>query len=96
MTYRREIPHLASFELTTESGGFDGDWLYCQQTFRLEDGRVAARGLVRAAVRHRGERRPPSFLLERAGIDVRPTPLSDEVQAWIAMTAYTMDEIRRG
>lgn len=96
VTYRREIPHLAPFELTTRSAGFDEDWLYCEQTFRLEDGRVAARGLVRAAVRYRGERKPPAFLLERAGIEAPRPPLSEEVRAWIAMTAHTIEEIRQG
>ncbi len=96
VTYRREIPHLAKFTLTTENAGFDDEWFYCQQTFRLMDGRVAARGLVRAAVRHDGERKPPRYLLDRAGIHIASAPLSDEILAWNQMTAHTIERIREG
>jgi acyl-CoA thioesterase FadM len=95
IAYRREIPLGATFTLRTESAGYDTEWLYCAQTFLLEDGRPAARGLVRAAVRFRGERKPPSDLLERLGPLGPPPPLSEEIQRWNAATAPLLDAMKQ-
>ena len=94
IAYRREVPLGATFTLRTESAGWDTDWLYCAQTFVLADGRPAARGLVRAAVRHKGERKSPAFLLERLGVVGDPPPLSDEIVRWNASTSPLLDAMK--
>jgi acyl-CoA thioesterase FadM len=89
--YRRSIPLMASFEVKNRVVGADETWLYLSQEFVLPSGKVAARVLLRATIKSRGQTVRPSTVLSEVGIEV-PASRAD-VQAMKALGALQLAEI---
>lgn len=96
MTYRRPVDLMERFTLETRLHGHDERWFYIEQIFRLADGRVAVRGLVRGMARSGKNSIPVTSVIEEAQRSQLPEvgKLSDEVRLWLKAAEHTISWIK--
>lgn len=80
--YRRRIPFLAPFELTTRLICHDGRWLYFLQEFHREN-QICASGLIKACVTSKGGLVPAPEVSKAMGNDNWGNEMPEWVAAWI-------------
>jgi len=80
--YRRRIPFLAEFELTTKLICHDGRWLYFLHEFYRKN-RICASALIKGGVTSKDGLVPASQVAEAMGKDNWDNEMPEWVSAWI-------------
>lgn len=81
LRFRRPLPPLRRFSLTTRLLGWDEKWIYVEQVFASQKG-VACVAVVRNAFVKAGKVVPPTEVLAKAGLLQRSPELPAWVQQW--------------
>ena len=85
MTYRRSLPLLAEFWLSSRLVCWDERWFYLEQTFIGRDG-LAAMGWVKGILRNTEGNVEPQKVLERVAPGVVSPPIPEAIAAWNELT----------
>ena len=96
ITYRRPIDLLEPFRLRTQLVAMDDRWFYVEQVFLRQEGKVAARALLKGMARRGAEALPPQTLVAWVGAstDALPPPPSEEITRWNSASDLQMAWIR--
>lgn len=94
LTYRRSLDMMRPFALETRLAGWDERWFYFEQTFRDEQGRFAARGLVRGSVRDGRDPVSMPRLFEELSLTAPDVAWTDELSAWVDAAGHTLDAVK--
>lgn len=90
INFIRPLAPFAKFVLVTRLLTWDEKYFYIAQHFEsppLRGRRLAAAGMVKGVLLHRGERIAPAVALKALALDIEPPPLPAVVQHWNALTA---------
>lgn len=85
--YRRRLRAFEPFTMKSRTVGWDGRFLYIEQSMWKRDGQCASHALLRMAFVGAKGILPPPEALERLGVETVSPQLPDWVQAWIAADA---------
>ncbi len=85
MTYRRSLPMLARFTLTSRMMCWDERWFYIEQTFTGREG-LAAVGWVKGALRSPAGVLEPQKVLEAVSPGASSPPIPDVISNWNELT----------
>lgn len=85
MTYRRSLPLLAAFTITSRLVCWDDRWFYIEQTFTGREG-LAAVGWVKGMLRDARGTVPPQKALERVSPGVVSPPIPEGILEWNELT----------
>ena len=94
LTFRRQLDFMKPFSVETSLVTWDDRWFYMAQVFRRHDGAVAARGLIRATARRRGEVVTMGQMLAEQGVQAQAPPMTEEFQRWLESSDISVAEIR--
>lgn len=94
LTFRRQLDFMKPFSVETSLVTWDDRWFYVAQVFRRHDGAVAARGLIRATARRKGEVVTMGQMLAEQGVQAQAPPMTEEFQRWLESSDISVAEIR--
>jgi hypothetical protein len=81
MTYRRSLPLLARFTLTSRMVCWDERWFYIEQSFTGSQG-LAARGWVRGLLRSAEGNLDPQEVMEAVSPGAMSPPVPESIAMW--------------
>lgn len=90
MTYRRSLPFMARFTLTSRLVCWDEKWFYLEQTFEGGEG-LAAVGWIKAVLRNPKGNLDPQKVLERIEPGIVSPPIPEAIAIWNELTREKLE-----
>ncbi len=87
ISFIRPLAPLARFVLVTRLLTWDEKYFYIEQRFESSRGRLAALGMVKGVLLHRGARIAPAEVLASLALDIEPPPAPAVVRHWNTLSA---------
>jgi acyl-CoA thioesterase FadM len=92
ITYRRSLPLLSTFSITSRLICWDERWFYIEQIFTSRDG-LAAVGWVKGMLRDAHGSLDPQSVLERVAPGIVSPPIPDAIAEWNALTREKLQAV---